>query len=149
MTKERFVSVTVIVTTVLALVLGVFIGHKVGNAKKVEVTRWCSWMRGGDPSYSGHYPTTIKYDNVVFDCIPRVNPADLGTDNIRITDRLTRYANYHEEETARLRLLSEKLREMMEPPELKEAGAESRSRAALYIKRAEELEQEAAEKEVE
>ena len=145
MLKDKTTAARSAGIVIAVLVLGIILGWAADSAKpsKVKVTGWMTWLRGNS---RGNWPTVIEYNGVRFDCIPRTNPVDLGTDNIFIADRLYLDADYHTDEARRLRLLGEKLYEMMETDELKKAGAHSRRQAAQYIKWAEDAEAKAAKK---
>ena len=116
------------------------------NRNMVEVKGWCSWSSGAHVFGSnnkvryGHFPTTIEHNGIKFDCIPRWDPTDVGTDSVDVTEQIRKRRDWLKEDAKRLDRLLTSWYETMNADDFKVAGEHDRKMAANYIRWAEEHE---------
>ncbi len=134
---------------IVGMVVGVAIGmgvSQISARNTVEVKGWCSWSSGvsmfGSNSWtrSGHFPTMVEHNGIKFDCIPRWDPTDIGTDSVNVTEQIRKRRDWLKDDAKRLDRLLTDWYETMNADDYKVAGEHDRKMAANYIRWAEEHE---------
>ena len=134
-----------VVGMVVGLGIGI-LGYRASARNMVEVKGWCSWSSGSTmfgsnrQARSGHYPTTIEHNGINFDCIPRWEPADVGTNSVDVTEQIRKRRDFLKDDVKRLDRLLTDWYETMNADDFKVAGEHDRKMAASYIRWAEKAE---------
>jgi hypothetical protein len=141
----RMHHILLIVGMVVGVAIGVF-GYHVSARNMVEVKGWCAWSSGvalfgsNNQNRSGYFPTMIEHNGIKFDCIPRWDPTDVGTDSVNVTEQIRKRRDWLKEDAKRLDRLLTSWYETMNADDYKVAGEHDREMAASYIGWAEEHE---------